>query len=357
MVLKEIGTFSVSWLQVLDENGKVDSKLLPKLTPTQMLWLYEHMVLTRTFDEKAFKLQRQGRIGTYGQSLGQESQVATALALEKDDWVFPCFREHGVYISRGMPMWQYLQYWSGDERGAHIPEGVNMFTIAVPVATQIPHAVGFAWAKKLRKENAVAVVYFGDGATSRGDFHEGLNFAGTFKVPCVFVCQNNQWAISVPFSKQTAAKTIAQKAIAYGFDGIRVDGNDVLAVYSAVKDAVEKARKGGGPTLVECLTYRMSDHTTSDDAKKYRSQADVDEWKKKDPILRMEKYLMSEKILTDAKKQEIATKCERDVEEAVKKFEAVEPPKPEEMFTSVYGTMPPELERQMNEAKQNSKES
>src|SRR3989344_1795299 len=356
MVLQDIAEFSVKWLQILDENGKADEKLMPKLTEKQMLWLYEHMIFTRIFDEKAFKLQRQGRIGTYGQSLGQEAQVGTALALQEQDWVFPCFREHGIFLARGMPMVQYLQTWAGDEIGAHIPEGVNMFTMAVPVATQIPHAVGFAWAKKLRKENAVAVVYFGDGATSRGDFHEGMNFAGTFKVPCVFVCQNNQWAISVPFSRQTAAKTVAQKAIAYGFDGIRVDGNDVFAVYSAVKDAVDKARSGGGPTLVECLTYRIGDHTTSDDAKKYRTEKEVDEWRKKDPIIRLEKYLTEKKILTDALKQEIAAKYEREVEEAVKKFELIEPPEPEEMFTNVYGVMPPELERQMKEAKGNAKQ-
>src|SRR3989344_5293659 len=289
MVLQDIAEFSVKWLQILDENGKADEKLMPKLTEKQMLWLYEHMIFTRIFDEKAFKLQRQGRIGTYGQSLGQEAQVGTALALQEQDWVFPCFREHGIFLSRG-------------------------------------------------------------------DFHEGMNFAGTFKVPCVFVCQNNQWAISVPFSRQTAAKTVAQKAIAYGFDGIRVDGNDVFAVYLAVKDAVDKARSGGGPTLVECLTYRIGDHTTSDDAKKYRTEKEVDEWRKKDPIIRLEKYLTEKKILTDALKQEIAAKYEREVEEAVKKFELIEPPEPEEMFTNVYGVMPPELERQMKEAKGNAKQ-
>ena len=217
-------------------------------------------------------MQREGRIGTYASIWGQEAaQVGSALALTDGDWIFPSFRESGVLVARGYPLWMLYRYWTGDERGMSAPEGLNVFPMSVPVGTQIPHATGAAWAMKLKGHKNVAAVYFGDGGSSKGDFHEGLNFAGVFKVPCVFLCQNNQWAISVPRSSQTAAKTIAQKGFAYGMEGLQVDGNDVVAVYKATKEAAEKARSGGGPTLIECFTYRLDDHTTADDSSRYRS--------------------------------------------------------------------------------------
>ncbi|MCX6816091.1 MAG: pyruvate dehydrogenase (acetyl-transferring) E1 component subunit alpha [Candidatus Aenigmarchaeota archaeon] len=350
MPKKTIEEFKVEYLQVMDETGKVDTKLMPKLSKEEIIKMYKLMVLTRTMDEKIFLLQRQGRMGTYGLSLGQEaSAVGSAMALQEDDWVFPSFREHGVFIVRGFPISQYMLYWAGDERGAKIPEHINMMPPAVPVGTQIPHAVGRAWAMKLRREKAVAVAYFGDGATSRGDFHEGMNFAGVFKLPCVFLCQNNQWAISVPVSRQTSAKTLAQKAIAYGFEGIRVDGNDIFAVYSAVKEAVDKARSGGGPTLIECFTYRIGDHTTSDDQKKYRNQEEVEAWKKKDPIKRLELYMKKKKILTDTEREDTWKAASEKIEQAVKDFENIPKQQPEEMFKHLYAVMPAELDEQMKE--------
>jgi pyruvate dehydrogenase E1 component alpha subunit len=343
-------TFNVEYMQVMDETGNIDEKLMPKMTASDIKRMYELMVLTRVFDDKAFKLQRQGRIGTYAQSLGQEAaQIGSAYALQTNDWVFPAFREHGVFLTRGMPMAQYLQYWSGDERGMHIPENVNMFTVSIPVGTHIPHAVGCAWAMKLKHEKAATAVYFGDGATSKGDFHEAMNFAGVLKAPCVFVCQNNQWAISVPVARQTAAQTLAQKAVAYGFSGIRVDGNDVFAVYAATKEALERARAGKGPTLIECLTYRMGDHTTSDDAKRYRTEEELEIWRKRDPILRLEKYMAKAGMISLKEKAKTWVDAESKVEQAVKEFEVMPKPNPEDAFHFAYAKMTAELEEQMNE--------
>lgn len=357
MPIKVLERFSVEYLQILDEKGKVDRKLMPKLSKEEIKKLYEYMVITRVFDDKAFKLQRQGRIGTYAQSLGQEaSVVGSAFALRDEDWIFPSFREHGAFIVKRMPIHQYLQFWSGDERGSRIPEGINIFPVAIPVSTHLPHAVGFAWAMKMRNRKSVTAVYFGDGATSKADFHEALNFAGRFMVPCIFICQNNQFAISVPFASQTAAKTVAQKAIAYGFNGIRVDGNDVFAVYAATKEAVENARSGKGPALIECLTYRIGDHTTSDDASRYRAKEEVEQWKKKDPIARLENYMLKNKMLTSAEKQKILEEAVGRIDQAVKDFEKIPPPKPADMFAHIYADMPPELQRQAEEFHEQEKE-
>src|SRR3972149_2256409 len=287
-----IREFSVQWLQILNEQGQCDTALLPPLTDKDIQSLYGWMVISRVFDERALVLQREGRLGTYASILGQEAtQVGSAYALTPADWIFPAFREIGVALVRGVPMTHLLAYWSGDERGDQIPQELRYFTVAIPVGTHIPHAVGAAWAAKIKKEPVVIVAYFGDGATSKGDFHEGMNFAGVFKLPIVFICQNNQWAISVPREKQTASKTLAQKAFAYGFEGIQVDGNDIFAVYKTTKNALEKAKQGNGPTLIECFTYRMSDHTTADDASRYRSKDDVERWKDKDPLLRLKLYM------------------------------------------------------------------
>ena len=223
--------FRIECLQILDEHGNCDQSLRPSLTDQQIKRLYEELVFARTFDEKAFKLQREGRLGTYASILGQEAaQVASAFALEPGDWMFPSFREPGASFVRGLPPRMILQYWAGDERGSNIPEGQNDFPITIPVGTQIPIGAGAAWGAKLRGDKIAVLVYLGDGATSKGDFHEGLNLAGVFSLPVVFFCQNNQWAISVPLTRQTAAQTLAQKAIAYGFPGIQVDGNDAFAV-------------------------------------------------------------------------------------------------------------------------------
>ena len=334
--------------QILNEDGKiVNFREMPRLKNGDIKRMYELMVLSRVFDDTALKLQREGRMLTFASLLGQEaSQIGSALAMRKDDWFAPSFREHGVFLTFNYPMDMLYQYWAGDERGMKIPEGINALPVCIPVGTQVPHAVGIAWAMKLQGKDSVAVAYFGDGGTSKGDFHEGMNFAGVFNIPCVFICQNNQWAISVPISRQTASETLAEKAFAYGFEGVLVDGNDVFAVYKVVKDAIEKARAGKGPTFVECYTYRLESHTTADDWKKYRPQEEVEEWRKKDPIDRLRKYMESEGIWNEDYEKKVWDNVKAQVNEAVRKFEAVEPPKPQDMFEDVYGEMPPELEEQ-----------
>lgn len=352
MVKKVIQNFEVEYLQILDENGKVDEKLMPKLSNKQIKELYEMMVLVRTFDDKAFAMQRQGRIGTYLQVKGQEaSQVGSAYVLEDKDWMFPMYRSSAALITRKQPMHMILQYYGGDERGLKSPDNLNNFPIILCVGTQIPIAPGCAWASKLKNEKKVSMVYFGDGATSKGDFHEGLNFAGVFKVPCVFICENNQYAISVPRAKQTASQTIAQKAIAYNINAIQVDGNDVFAVYKATKEAVDNGRAGKGPTLIETFTYRLADHSTSDDAKRYRSDAEVQSWLKKDPILRLEKYMKSKKLLDDTYKKQVLDKSKEKVEKEVKVYENIPAPDPEDIFKYTFAEMTPELKEQIEELK------
>ncbi len=344
-----IASFNIEYLQILDENGNCDETLAPKLSENEIKKMYEFMVLSRVFDEYALRLQREGRILTYASIKGQEaSQTGSAMALNEKDWIFPAFRENGAYIVRGYPMEMLYQYWGGDERGMKVPENINMFMVAIPVASQIPHAVGFAWAAKLKGDDIAVIVYMGDGATSEGEFHEALNFAGVFKVPVVFICQNNQWAISVPRSRQSAAQTIAQKAIAYGFQGIQVDGNDVFAVYRATKDALERARKGE-PTLIECFTYRVSDHTTADDAKRYRSAEELAEWTKKDPIDRLKKYMTSKGMWNEDYEKIVRSNAVAKVEEAVKKAEAIQPADKNDMFKFMFAEMPQQLKDEMDE--------
>ena len=248
-------TFEVHRLSILAEDGTVDEALMPALPEGDIRRMYEFMVLTRTFDQRAIALQREGRLGTYPPSLGQEAaQVGSAFALQPGDWLFPSFREMGVQLTLGYPIHQILQYWAGDERGQQAPPSLNIFPVCVSVGTHIPHAVGAAMAARYRHDPVAVAAWFGDGATSKGDFHEGFNMAGVFRLPLVFICQNNQWAISVPLSGQTASATLAQKAMAYGFEGVQVDGNDVFAVYRATRDALLKARERRGTDL-----YRVPD--------------------------------------------------------------------------------------------------
>lgn len=325
-------------LQFLNPVGQlVSSKDLPKLSNNQLKEIYELMVLSRTFDEIALKLQREGRILTYASLLGQEaSQVPSAYLLEETDWFVTTYRDHAVWITRGLPMDKLYQYWAGDERGMDFPQNIKALPPAIPIGSHIPHAVGLAWAEKLKGTKNVSIVYFGDGATSKGDFHEAMNFAGVFKVPCVFLCQNNQWAISVPRSRQTGSETIAQKAEAYGFEGVLVDGNDVFAVYKATQDALQKAREGKGPTLIECYTYRMENHTTADDWRRYRSEKEVEEWRKKDPILRLRKYMEKEEVWDAEKEKALLERAKTQVNEAVRIFEGTPEPERSEMFRHIY---------------------
>jgi pyruvate dehydrogenase E1 component alpha subunit len=348
MPKKVIETFQVERLQILDEAGNCDETLRPALDSDQIKDLYEWMVLARTFDEKAFKLQREGRLGTYASILGQEAaQIGSAYALKPSDWMFPAFREPGASFVRGLPIRMIFQYWAGDERGSQIPENLNDYPISIPVSTQIPVAVGAALAAKAKGDHIAVMAYMGDGATSKGDFHEGLNLAGVFSAPVVFVCQNNQWAISVPLSRQTAAKTLAQKAIAYGFPGIQVDGNDIFAVYRAAQEALVRAREGKGPTFIECVTYRLGDHTTADDASRYRSREQVEHWKAKDPIERLRKYMEKIGLWSRSYDQALRSQTKEQVESAVHEEENFPPPDPVDMFRFTYQELPMELKEQM----------
>jgi pyruvate dehydrogenase E1 component alpha subunit len=343
-----VKNFAVERLEILDVNGNCDKRLCPPFTNGQIQQLYEWMVLARTFDEKAYKLQREGRLGTYASIRGQEAaQVASAFALKPSDWMFPTFREPGASFVRGLPPRMILQYWSGDERGSLIPEAQNDFPITIPVGTQIPIGAGAAWGAKLRGDKVAVLVYLGDGATSKGDFHEGLNFAGVFSLPAVFFCQNNHWAISVPLRRQTAAQTLAQKAIAYGFPGIQVDGNDVFAVYQATHEALERARAGNGPTFIEAVTYRIGDHTTADDASRYRSKEEVESWLKKDPIDRLKKFMIAQRLWDEAYEQITLADARQQVEAAVKELEAIAAAPPTDIFRFTYREMTPAIREQM----------
>jgi pyruvate dehydrogenase E1 component alpha subunit len=264
--------FQVEYLSILDSDGKLDTSLEPEIPAADLKRLYRGMLIGRRLDERMIRLQRQGRIGTFAPIKGQEaSQVGAVSTLRPTDWVVPSFRETAAMLWRGWPLEKPLMPYAGFLEGGQPEPGQNDLPVTIPVATQLPHAVGLAYAAQYRGDDAVVMAFCGDGATSEGDFHEALNFAGVWHVPVVFLVQNNQWAISVPLKKQTHSKTIAQKALAYGLPGLQVDGNDVLAVYSACQEAVARARAGDGPTLVECVTYRLGVHTTADDPTKYRS--------------------------------------------------------------------------------------
>jgi pyruvate dehydrogenase E1 component alpha subunit len=329
-------------VQVLDEDGRVlEGATVPDLDDETLIDMYRYMRLARHFDERAVSLQRQGRMGTYPPLAGQEgSQVGSAMALDEDDWVFPSYREHAAMLVRGLSMKRTLLYWMGDEHGNQVPEENNFFTVAVPIATQIPHATGAAWAAKLKGEDHAFIAYFGDGATSEGDFHEGLNFGGVFDVPCVYFCNNNQWAISVPRERQTASDTLAQKAAAYGFEGVQVDGMDPLAVYQVTDAALAKARDPPEgelrPTLIESVQYRFGAHTTADDPSVYRSEEEVEEWKRRDPIPRLESYLLDTGRLDEEGVGTIESAIEQEVADAIEAAEDAPRPHPDDIFDFVY---------------------
>lgn len=336
---------------ILDKNGKIiDKDNMPELSEDELKYLYRTMIFERIIDDKALSYQRQGRMLTYAPNTGQEAaQIGSAYALEKDDWVVPSFRELGSWLVKGVPLKNIYLYWYGNEWGSHMPEGVKLLPVSVPIASQLQHATGIGMANNIKGENNVALGYVGDGGTSSGDFHEALNFASVFKAPVVFVIQNNQYAISIPRKKQTNSKTLAQKAIAYDIPGILVDGNDIFAMYAVTKAAVERARNGEGPTLIEAFTYRLGAHTTSDDPTKYRKDEEVKGWADKDPILRFEKYLLDQEIITEEYMEELKEELDK---EAASTFESIEDQSDteiEDIFKYHYEEMPPHLEEQLNE--------
>lgn len=335
--------------QILDEGGRpVRPDLLSEFPPEDMRRIYECMFLTRLADRKALNLQRQGRLGTYPSSLGHEAcQVGSAWFLRSEDWVFPYFRDLGLYLQRGYPLAAYFHYWMGNEAGMASPDHLHVFPLAITVGAQIPQAAGAALAARLQKKPIAVLTTFGDGATSEGDFHEGLNLAGVFRTPAVFVCYNNQWAISTPRSRQTASRTIAQKASAYGFPGIAVDGNDVLAVAAVVREALARARDGEGPTLVEAITYRLGHHTTSDDAARYRDPAELLEWNKKDPLTRFRSFLTGRGIWSEAEEKKLEERAAGEIEAAVAEAESRPPASLDDIFAYTYRDSPPELAAQL----------
>lgn len=285
------------------------------LSDVQLVDLYKWMIKARTFDRRAMKLQRQGRIGTYAPLQGQEAaQIGSAYALDLEDWVYPSYREIGVSITRGMPMSSFFLYAMGHPKGLSQAK-VNVFPVQIIIGAQCLHAVGGAWADQYLGKKHVNVAYIGDGGTSEGDFHEALNFAGVYRLPVIFFVQNNQWAISVPFEKQTASKSIAQKAIAYGIEGVQVDGNDAVAVYHVMKEAVSKA-KDGRPVLIEAVTFRQGPHTTADDPKKYRAAEDETHWREKDPVSRLKRFLISAELWDEQQEEELLTRAEEEVTNA-----------------------------------------
>jgi pyruvate dehydrogenase E1 component alpha subunit len=341
--------FHLEYVSVLDESGNLDEELEPDLSEEFLLKLHRALLLARRFDERLLQLQREGRIGTFAPIKGQEAaQIGAVAALREQDWFVPSFREAGAALWRGTPLSGILLYNAGFNEGSRIAQDKPDFPIAVPVSTQLLHAVGLAYGAKYRETDEVVITLFGDGATSEGDFHEALNFAAVFSTPTIFLCQNNQWAISVPRAHQTKSQTLAQKALAYGMPGVQVDGNDVLAVFRATREAAERARSGEGPTLIECVTYRLSVHTTADDPTKYRKEEEVKEWEKRDPIPRFQGYLKNKKLLSDKDietlEQDIKEKIEAAWHEAEQEMKKLGDPLA--MFDHLYAQCPPYLQEQ-----------
>ena len=336
----EVAKFSVSYLQILDENGKIDAQLDPGLDKEKLLEMYRWMRLARGLDERMLKLQRQGRLGTFPPCTGQEAvSVPTALAMRKGDWFVGAFRELGGRLVRGEPMTSPLYYYNGYEEGNVLPDKeLRILPVSVVIGCQMPQAAGIGYAAKMRGTDEVAVCFIGDGGTSEGDFHEGLNFAAVWKAPVVYIVQNNQWAISIPRKQQTSSGTLAQKGLAYDIPSLQVDGNDALAMHVAVTEAIERARRGEGPTLIEAVTYRLMMHTTADDPKKYRTEEEEKAAWAKEPLIRFDKYLRGLGYWDDAQDDALAAEVKAQVEAAVADFETPKEFAEDTPFLHVYGT-------------------
>lgn len=346
--MSAVAQFAIESTRYLSPAGEIIGALPPFAREAgELVALYRAMVLTRTFDAKAIALQRTGRLGTYSSSLGQEAVgVGVAAAMRPADVLLPSFREHGAQLWRGVSMKELFLFWGGDERGNDFAGPRQDFPNCVPVGSHAPHAVGVALAFRLRKEKRVAVCVFGDGATSKGDVAEALNMAGVWKVPAVFIVNNNGWAISVPVRKQTAAETLAQKAIAAGIPGEQVDGNDVIAVRMAASRAIERADRGDGPTLIEAVTYRLSDHTTADDASRYRDDAEVSPHWHAEPVVRLRNHMMKSGSWDKDKEDALLRECSAAVERAAEDYLATPPQRAETIFDYVYARPTADLTEQ-----------
>ncbi len=371
MPLETVVRHETQRLEILSPDGSVDSTLDPHIDSKTLLEIYQKMIELRAFDERAIKLQRQGRLGTYPSVLGQEaSQLIPAFCLKPSDWMIPTYRGTGAYYGRGMKFRHSLLVWAGDDRGTVFPEENRDMTFSITVGGHLTLAAGLAWGAKLEKkgavkaegraslsrfgkgvsdDGAVVLAYLGDGASSKGDLHEALTFAGTMKLPVIFLIENNQWAISVSRRTQCAAETFAQKAHGYGVFGLQVDGNDALAVFSAMQQAISRGREGRGSTLLELETYRMANHTTADDASRYREKTDVEKWAKRDPLLRLRRYLETLKLMDEARHQELLKNAEALVDAEIKAYESFPEPNPLDMFANNYASAPRALIEQRAE--------
>jgi 2-oxoisovalerate dehydrogenase E1 component alpha subunit len=342
---------------VMEAKGKARGKAPEGLSPGDLKALYRGMLLTRLFDQRGMNLQRQGRIGFFVPSTGQEaSQIGAGWAMGERDWIFPSYRTHSIALLKGVPLKTlYDQLWGNATdlvKGRQMPnhfslKDIRWVSISSPIGTQISQAAGAARAVQVRGEKDTAVwAWFGDGGTSSNDFHAGLNFAGVWKSPVIFVCENNHWAISVPQDRQTASLTFADKAVAYGMHGVRVDGNDVLAVYEAAREARERALRGEGPTLVETVTFRMGPHSSSDDPKRYQAPELYEEWQRKDPLERYRRWLEERKLWTQGWEDGLKEEIQAAIAKAVEEAEATPLPEVETIFSDVYAELPRLLEEQ-----------
>ena len=336
--------------RVIGDGETVADGEVAGLEERDLLELYRWMTLLRTYDERSVVYHRQGRIGTYAIFWNHEAmQAGSAYALTRDDWIFPSYRESAIGLLRGMPAATILSWWRGHPAGWWNPLDYNVASICVPIGTQVPHAAGLAWGLRLRGESRAAIVYFGDGATSEGSFHEGANFAGVMRAPLVLFCNNNQWAISTPVQAQTRAETLADKAAGYGIPGVRVDGGDVLAVYEATRDAVERARAGDGPTFIEALTYRAAPHATADDPRAYIDLERVEEERRNECLGRYEAYLRRLGVLTDALAAEIRNDAAEVMREGIRLAEAEPDADLSLLFEHTYANAPPSFEHDLSE--------
>jgi pyruvate dehydrogenase E1 component alpha subunit len=336
--------------RVIGDGDTIPDGAVDGLAADDLLALYRNLVLLRTYDERSVVYHRQGRIGTYAISWNHEAmQAGSVFALEDRDWIFPAYRESAIGLLRGMPVSTVLSWWRGHPAGWWNPKEFNVASICVPIATQVPHAVGFAWGSRLKGEDRVALTLFGDGATSEGAFHEGATFAGVMKAPVVLLCNNNQWAISTPLAKQTAAEHLVDKAVGYGIPGVRVDGGDVLAVYEATRDAVERARAGDGPTFIEAVTYRAAPHATADDPSTYIDSERVEEERENECVGRYERYLTRLGVLTDSQAEEIKQEALELMRVGIAEAEAEPTADISLVFEHAYADPPPSQARDLAE--------